>query len=70
MQQQHKMINPLFFSLNYISDDTIVHLAPFIDKYNYNYSPYITVGAAIGYTSEQYLKVNGYSNEYSVSLMC
>ena len=45
-----------------------MHLAPFIDKFDYKFVKGLTVGAAVGFTEEQYVAVNGYSNEYAVSV--
>ena len=44
-----------------------MHYAPYIDKFNYEFFRGITVGAAVGFTEELFVSVNGYSNEYAVS---
>ncbi|CAK8671059.1 unnamed protein product [Clavelina lepadiformis] len=46
-------------------DDRIMHYAPYIDKFNYEFFKGITVGAAVGFTEELFVSVNGYSNEYA-----
>jgi len=51
----------------FVADNLVTHLAPYIDKFGYKSVDVITVGAAVGFTAEQYLKVNGYSNEFAVS---
>ena len=49
------------------AEHEIIQFAPYIDKFRYRKNLDITVGAAVGFTAEQYKKVNGYSNEYEVS---
>ncbi|CAK8671011.1 unnamed protein product [Clavelina lepadiformis] len=44
---------------------TLNHIAPYIDKYEYRFCCGVTVGAAMGYTREQFEELNGYSNEYA-----
>ena len=44
-----------------------MHIAPYIDKFGYKFVNGLTVGAAVGFTEEQFVAVNGYSNEYAVS---
>ena len=44
-----------------------MHIAPFIDKFEYKFVNGLTVGAAVGFTEDQFVAVNGYSNEYAVS---
>ena len=45
---------------------TINHIAPYIDKYSYKFCCGLTVGAAIGFTKQQFEDLNGFSNEYAV----
>lgn len=46
----------------------MIHLAPYIDKYNYELNHRLTVGAALAFTAEQFRAVNGYSNEFVVRI--
>ena len=53
---------------SFCSENVVTHLAPYIDKFKYKLMEVLTVGAAVGFTNEQYLRVNGYSNEFAVSI--
>ena len=52
-----------FFSAD---QSSVVHLAHKIDKFKYKFCCGITVGGVLGMWKDQFIKVNGYSNEYYV----
>jgi len=54
---------PLYF----LGGKDVVHLAHRIDRYNYRFCCGVTVGGVVGFTKEQFQKVNGFSNMFNVS---
>jgi len=46
------------------SDDTVTHLAHRIDKYEYKFCCGMTIGGVLMLKTDQFIKINGFSNEY------
>jgi len=51
----------------YADGKSVNHIAPYIDKYKYNFCCGITVGAVVGFTGNQFEDLNGFSNQYEVT---
>lgn len=63
----------IIFSLTGLSnvftaDDKVVHLAHRIDKFNYKFCCGITVGGILILKAKQFYFINGFSNQYYVSV--
>ena len=53
--------------LNTDNDYSVVHMAHKIDKFAYKFCCGMTIGGVLGMRKDQFIKINGYSNEYYVS---
>ena len=51
------------------NDYSVIHMAHKIDKFAYKFCCGMTIGGVLGMKKDQFIKINGYSNEYYVSII-